>query len=63
MVGLIYFFDIVVFVSVYVIVLLIKVFIGVLVGIIVFGFIFFGLIIYVGYKFMENIEEEKEELL
>ena len=61
--GLIYVLDTVALISAYVIVPLNKVLIGLSVGIIVFGFLFFGLMAYVGQRIMKELEEEKEQLL
>ena len=61
--SLIYILDTVALISAYIIVPLTKVLIGLSVGIIVFGFLFFFLVAYVGQKIMKGLEEETEQLL
>ena len=61
--SFIYISDTVALISAYAIVPLTKVLIGVSVGIIVFGFLFFGLVTYIGQRIMEGVQEEKEKLL
>ncbi|KAJ7335984.1 hypothetical protein OS493_013350 [Desmophyllum pertusum] len=61
--SFVYISDTVALVSAYAIVPLTNALIGVSVGIIAFGFLFFGLITYVGQKIMAGIEEGSEELL